>query len=239
MFSKSIGRSVIITGILVVVVGMSGCSSLGITDSQKARLIQRDGIDVVLDHSVGVGFVFKDQKTRERMCRTPGPDFATGKGAAVSLGLEAGPQAGVNDSFNAISMGGRSPGVLVLRELLFRACELVLNTDATPEQALAIYKYFISEGINASRALANSQGSQSVQLTSQTQTMGQVPSSSAYTGGGSAYSGYGPNSQGGAIPGVPSAYGNNSAGGVPGTSTMPAFNPGSTVPGSVSSATGN
>ena len=225
-----------------LLLGISGCSSIGISDSQQARQFDRQGIDVVLDHSIGVGFVFKDEKTRERVCRTPGPDFTTGEGAGANLGLQGGPQVGFSNNFNAMNMGGRSPGVLVLREILYRACELVLNTDASPEQALAIYKHFISEGVNAAKALATSQGSQSVQLSGQAPATGQAPTG-GYGGSNGGYGGsnggYGSSNDG--YGSSNSGAGNYVGGAAPvnsGASPFPPFNPTGGNTGSIPGQTG-
>ena len=42
-------------------------------------------------------------------------------------------------SSGAVTLGGRDPTVLITRELMFRACELTLNTNAKPEAAVKIY----------------------------------------------------------------------------------------------------
>jgi hypothetical protein len=131
--------------VLVLIVAGGGLKWL-MPSRDSAREIRRDGLDIVLDHAVGVGFVFKDEQTKERFCRTPGPDFASGTGGGFNIDTGQGPKIGVSDSYNAMSMGGRSPDVLIMRELLYRACELAMNANASPEQTLEIYKFFINEG---------------------------------------------------------------------------------------------
>ena len=141
---RKIGAWALIAALLLIVMG-GGLKWL-LPSRDNARVIDRNGLDIVLDHAVGVGFVFRDEHSRERYCRTPGPDFASGNGGGVNIDTGQGPKIGVNDSYSAMSMGGRSPDVLIMRELLYRACELALNANASPEQTLEIYRFFINEG---------------------------------------------------------------------------------------------
>ena len=65
------------------------CSSCAMLESSaaKSRLIDRPGLDVVLDHSTGIGFVISDPKFKEQVCKTPAPDVLAGvtKSEAISL----------------------------------------------------------------------------------------------------------------------------------------------------------
>ena len=120
----------------------------------SSQSISVKGVNITLDHVVGVGFIFKDTNSPERFCRTPGPDFATGTGGGFSLGLSENSQVAANNTFAAIAMGGRSPGVLVTRELMYRACETAMNTNANPEQTMEIYKFFMEQALAVSKNLA-------------------------------------------------------------------------------------
>ena len=212
---------------LLACIALSGCSTLG-GGEVKSTLIKRDGVSVVLDHSVGVGFVFKDNSSKERVCRTPGPDFASGTAGSLSLGLPKGSDVGIDSNYSALSMGGRAPGVLALRELMFRACELVLNTNATPEQALIIYKQFIKEGIRASQVLANSQGSTASSVSSGNSPLANTSQPSTGSDTTDATGSWDTSSS---TPGAANSSANLSSGttnlpsGAPVTGPLPAFNP--------------
>ena len=163
---RKIGAWALIAALTLIVTG-GGLKWL-LPSRDSAREIQREGLDIVLDHAVGVGFVFRDEKTQERFCRTPGPDFASGNGGGFNIDTGQGPKIGVNDSYNAMSMGGRSPDVLIMRELLYRACELALNANATPEQTLEIYKFFINEGQKFAKVAPPGAPTSSASLTGET-----------------------------------------------------------------------
>jgi hypothetical protein len=122
---------------------LSGCA--GIRSEKKEQLIDRPGIDVVGAPADRQEIVIKDSKSLERFCKGPSPDVAMTASSGISLGLTAGvlpagEKVGDGSSRGALSLGGRSPAVLLARELMYRACELVINTRADPKTAIQIYK---------------------------------------------------------------------------------------------------
>ena len=88
-------------------------------------------------------YVFKDKDSLERFCRSPNPDFASGQTSAVSLGLGNGPSIGSSSGAMIDSLGGRSPALLITRELMYRACELALNLNANTDLSKEIYWRFL------------------------------------------------------------------------------------------------
>lgn len=82
----------------------------------------------------------------ERYCAARQSDVADTRSAGGGLGFSG---AGVGDALSegtsqgALALGGRSPSVLIIREFMYRACELSLNLNATTEQTIEIYKMFI------------------------------------------------------------------------------------------------
>lgn len=82
----------------------------------------------------------------ERYCAARQSDVADVRSAGASLGVRG---VGVGDVINegtsqgALALGGRSPSVLIVREMMYRACELSLNLNASPKETLEIYKMFI------------------------------------------------------------------------------------------------
>lgn len=58
-----------------------------------------------------------------------------------SLGLTFGSeQAKIDDAIGVGELGGRSPGVLISRDLLYRTCEFLSNHRLSDEQATALFK---------------------------------------------------------------------------------------------------
>lgn len=132
------------TALLVpVLVLAAGC---GVTSQRREKLVDRDGIDVIGSPADRMHVVIKNDTSKERYCKGPGPDMATTASAGVNLGV-AGAAAvpgtgslGESASRGALDLGGRTPTVLLARELFYRACELTLNIRPDQATALSIYK---------------------------------------------------------------------------------------------------
>lgn len=137
---------------------LSGCA--GITSERKEKLVDRLGIDVIGSPADRMHVVIKDDTSKERVCKGPGPDMATTASAGVNMGVSgaaAVPGAGTigeNASRGALDLGGRSPTVLLAREFFYRACELTMNMRPDQETALSIYKMTL-DSIERIAALQN------------------------------------------------------------------------------------
>ncbi len=84
-----------------------------------------------------------------RICSQADPDAAQ----SFSEGIEAGmgyQSEGAKDSVAGSSLGGRNPEVLILRELMFRACELSANYDVNYQEARTIYSEFLNAAVSMS-----------------------------------------------------------------------------------------
>jgi len=133
-----------------ILMSTSGCLSLP-TEPAKDTLFDRDGIDVVLAAADRQAVMIKDPSSKERMCLAPGPDYSVtasrGVNLGVGMGLPVGPKGeqniGGDVSRGALSLGGRNPGVLIARELMYRACELSMNLNADQVTTLQIYTRFL------------------------------------------------------------------------------------------------
>ena len=138
------------TGILVLSLAglMAGCSPGSVLSSAPtAQLFDRDGTDILSEPASRNTSFFKDKSSTERVCRVPAPDFAStaSQGFSVGLGL---PGTGTKDigedaGKGALGLGGRDPEVLIVRELMYRACELSLNLNADQKTTLRIYDRFL------------------------------------------------------------------------------------------------
>lgn len=71
---------------------------------------------------------------------------------AGSTGVDAG------NAVGAISLGGRDPAVLLVRELLFRACELSMNLNLDYEAAMQVYNSFLKASLEIVRLQGQATG---------------------------------------------------------------------------------
>ncbi len=134
---------------MIFLLSISGCSTLDplISSDKKVRdhhLYERSGIDIIVENASLKTTVIKDKDSFERICRSPNPDFASGQTSGVSVGLGQGPTIGTSSGAMIDSLGGRSPAVLITRELMYRACELALNLQANPDLSKEIYWRFLA-----------------------------------------------------------------------------------------------
>lgn len=146
--------------LVCALLSLSACADGTLFDSgDKSTVLERDGLDVILDDAGKQAFVFKHVQGIEKFCRSPSPDFALTASEGVSLSVGSS-QEGVGEdaSKGALALGGRNPEVLVARELMYRACELALNINADPQTTRNIYTEFLA----AIERIAKSQTGQGV-----------------------------------------------------------------------------
>jgi hypothetical protein len=109
----------------VVIVG--GCASNEIS----AKHIDREGIDaVIVDNAAKVTYI-KENGHTEKFCAYRDADVESVAANGFSLGVSTGmgsESIGENSGHGALALGGRSPAVLIVRELMYRACELSINS---------------------------------------------------------------------------------------------------------------
>ncbi len=123
----------------------------------------------------------------ERYCAARQSDVADTRSIGGSLGIGA---ASADESISegssqgALALGGRSPAVLIVREMMYRACELSLNLNTDHDQTLEIYKMFIEE-MKAISSMQTELGTaslgQAANSTAQPTASAQKPSSSGST----------------------------------------------------------
>ena len=92
--------------------------------------------------------IVKPHGDPERYCAARPGDVADTRSVGGSLGASAastGEGISEESSQGALALGGRSPAVLIVREMMYRACELSLNLNAGSDQTLKIYKMFMDE----------------------------------------------------------------------------------------------
>lgn len=121
---------------------LSGCAAL--MPAPDGKIFERGGVSMVVVPSGSRETYFSDPKSLERHCRAPSPDVSLTSSEGVSFNVPSpvggGVGVGEDASTGALGLGGRSPAVLISRELLYRACELANNLNLPREQSLKLFQ---------------------------------------------------------------------------------------------------
>jgi hypothetical protein len=133
---------------------ISGCSTLA--PGSEVRIIhERDGIDMGLIPAEYREVYFTNGGENDRHCRAPGPDFTVQASSQFGISVPTGGSSeslGSGQGQAALSLGGRTPSVLLTRELMYRACEMSSNINADKETTIAIYADFLKAVIEISKS---------------------------------------------------------------------------------------
>lgn len=132
--------------VTIITLVLASCSAMrgGSQDSQVIH--ERPGIDVVLVPESYVATYFTSESHGERHCRAPDPDITSTRNDSLTLpgGLGGiGDSIGFTDKITATELKGRTPGLLLTRELMYRACEMTSNLNTDKEMTIAIYDRFL------------------------------------------------------------------------------------------------
>ncbi len=128
-------------------VALAGCS---VPAQLTAKHIDREGVDaVIIDNAAKVTYI-KENGHTEKFCayRESDVESDSASGFVIGTGNEA---VGEQSSSGALALGGRSPMVLIVREMMYRACELSINLNADQETTLGIYKLFLGYAADIAR----------------------------------------------------------------------------------------
>jgi len=88
--------------------------------------------------------VVKQAGSSSKVCLEPSPDVGAGGGVQANLGDAGGDRADLSETRTVVSLGGRSDLTLVTRELMYRACELSVNNNLSPQETVAVYTTFLN-----------------------------------------------------------------------------------------------
>jgi len=132
-----------ISSFAVIIILLSGCAS----DKQLAPShleINRNSVVEVTGSTAGLSqtyFVRKD--SGYWVCNQPMPDaaFDQTKDKSFNFSVIGRNSEGGNDASGSVNaeMEGRTPGVLIAREMFYRACEFTSNSDLSKDQAMEVY----------------------------------------------------------------------------------------------------
>ncbi|MBF0382979.1 MAG: hypothetical protein HQL69_18310 [Magnetococcales bacterium] len=105
------------------------------------------------------GIFYLDPDDKSIICTQPPPDAALDSGQSWSFGLSmlnfGGKDSGSDaETADEVEMEGRTPALLLSRELLYRFCEFSRNYKVTKEEAIDLYRHNLKiiEGIAHSEA---------------------------------------------------------------------------------------
>jgi hypothetical protein len=134
------GRYTKLSTLVVTSFIATGCSSMYQPEPDISDL---DGSHVVtITGALSQSFV-RDGKSSLIICSQPMPDaaFDETEGGSVAMtipgmGSESGNE---TEGSNDVEMAGRTPAVLITREMFFRACEFSSNFNLSPEDATKVY----------------------------------------------------------------------------------------------------
>ena len=125
-----------------VFITASGCTA----SKTEPTMVDRDGIDaMVMTEDQEVTYI-KKPGDLERICASRGADSVATSESAIVLGFSGGgggENLGEQTGRGELGLGGRSPSVLITRELLYRACELTNNLNTDEATTIEIYKMFL------------------------------------------------------------------------------------------------
>lgn len=136
--------------------GLMGCSS--IASGPTGELFERRGVSMIVVPENTRETYFNDVGSAERHCRSPSSDVSVTASEGLSLSLPATAGSGVSETggTGAVALGGRSPSVLIARELMYRACELTSNLDLPFETTMRVYERFL---VSIEKIVASQTGS--------------------------------------------------------------------------------
>lgn len=144
-----------ISGIVSCLMLLTSCAG---TQLEQVHYTDKLGVNIVSNLQNGESYMMAPTTFDERTCRGPAPDVLAALSESGGFAL-FGESAGINESFSAESLGGRSPEVLVTRELMARLCELTSNIDLSNAEVLKIYADAIDKITDMVKTVGVEQGS--------------------------------------------------------------------------------
>lgn len=189
---------IFIYGISIFLLVGCGTFANNFDSPRSATVYDRKGIDVLIEPTTGNSFILTDDKVFDQFCMAPPPDLNDAKGSSGSVSVK-GVSLSDSTSVSVAALGGRSPAVLISREILFRTCEVYVNFRLTKDEAIALFKDSISIVVDVTKT-------QIVQGTrTQINASGNNSQDTSSSGGSGSDSGGGPaDGQGGGPGGGPS-----------------------------------
>lgn len=119
---------------LLVLGTLTSCSA----HKHSINKLEGDGMTMIHTPSDMQTSYVKSKESYVRFCTETDVDFSKTKSSGFTLGA-SGESIGDESAQGALTLGGRDPAVLIARELMFRACEFILNVNADQRLGLKVY----------------------------------------------------------------------------------------------------
>jgi len=135
-------KKVHLTLILVISIFFLGCSS----KTSKPTVLERDNVSAISNTADLQMTFIKKHGDLDRYCGSRQSDVADTRSSGATLGVGTigkSENIGEGSSQGALSLGGRSPSVLIVREMLYRACELTMNLNTDTKTTIEVYSKFL------------------------------------------------------------------------------------------------
>lgn len=124
----------------LIAITITGCSSLS---TNKPTVTDNfNGIHIYSTASNMQSSFLKDKGSGEHFCDSRASDVADTQSEGFGISAAFADQ---NEGFSetssrgALALGGRTPAVLITREVMYRTCEIIMNLDLDKETALDLY----------------------------------------------------------------------------------------------------
>ena len=140
--SKRVYKSFWTAAIAMVCIGVGGCSNL----YEPSPITTPVKDETIISRTASLSNVYiLDKETSFVTCSEPPPDASFSQSDAADFSFSLFHTGGSDkehegEESEEASLVGRSPGVLIARELFFRACEFSRNYELNKAEAISLYK---------------------------------------------------------------------------------------------------
>ena len=120
---------------------ISACSSIEAPSPKTFNLAADSSISV----TAGTSQTFvRSQSANYKLCSQPMPDVAYDKGDDADINYSfintSSDQVSAQDNSDEVEMAGRTPAILMAREIFYRTCEFSTNFGLNKQEALSLYQ---------------------------------------------------------------------------------------------------
>ncbi|NRA18774.1 MAG: hypothetical protein HRU04_25080 [Oceanospirillaceae bacterium] len=126
--------------LFIALFAVTGCSTK--TAIKHTATENFNGIHIYSTTSDMQSSFLKDRSSNEHFCDARASDVADSESEGFGLSaafIDQQESFGESSSHGAITLGGRSPAVLITREVMYRTCEMIMNLNLDKEEALDLY----------------------------------------------------------------------------------------------------
>ena len=119
----------------------SACSTIEAPSPETFNITANSSISV----TAGTSQTFvRSQSANYKLCSQPMPDVAYDKGDDADINYSfintSSDQVSAQDNSDEVEMAGRTPAILMAREMFYRTCEFSTNFGLNKQEALSLYQ---------------------------------------------------------------------------------------------------